>query len=193
MNQIESGIQYVGLPGVTQECLDGVMRLIQYGDRIQRARILSAANMHGLLLTVVPGDLFAIKCGFSSGYGGEGPRKFSFVLQLLQAHHVEIDEFEVGEDFLARVDGGTLTERDISTLETMRPIRPKRYHEFIEEKHFDMSGNGTLWREFAPVIPLGIIDARIVDLAIHFWEDADGKLMTTYRRLEDNVRARIGS
>src|SRR5260370_32612901 len=91
------GIEYAGAPGVTAACKDAVMRLIQYGDHITRARILSYSNEHCLLLTVNCGDLIAVKSGFASGYEGEGPSGLSFVLQLLEAHGAEIEEYDVGE------------------------------------------------------------------------------------------------
>lgn len=50
-----------------------------------------------------------------------------------------------------------------------------------------------MWDEFPLVIPFAIVDDRIIDLAINFWEKADERLLTGYRRLEDIVRARIGS
>jgi hypothetical protein len=70
-------IEYAGVPGASKECQDAVIRLIQFGDRITRARILTYEREHCLLLTVNVGDLVAVKSGFASGYGGEGPRSFS--------------------------------------------------------------------------------------------------------------------
>jgi len=96
MARVHNEIQYLGLPGITQECLDGIMRLLQYEDRIVRARILSASGDHGFLLSVQPENLVAIKAGFGSGYSGEGSRKFSYALELLDAHRIEIDEYESG-------------------------------------------------------------------------------------------------
>src|ERR1700685_804065 len=95
-----AGIQYVGSPGITQDCIDAVMRLVQYDDRITRVRILSHSQEHCLLLTIDENDLFAIKAGFSSGYMGEGPRGFSLVLRILEDYGAEIEEFEVGNDFI---------------------------------------------------------------------------------------------
>jgi hypothetical protein len=71
-----AGIEYVGQPGVSKDCQDAVLRLLQYGDRVTQARILSSSRDHSLLLTV-NGDLVAVKSGFASGYLGEGPRTFS--------------------------------------------------------------------------------------------------------------------
>src|SRR5438046_2010760 len=89
-------IQYLGLPGVTQECKEAVMRLLQSRELITEAWILSNSNEHFLLLKVGSGDLVAIKSGFSSGYLGEGSRGFSYVLNLLDYHEIEIKEYKVG-------------------------------------------------------------------------------------------------
>src|SRR5271154_174862 len=112
--KLPAGIEYVGLSGITAECKDAIMRLLQYGDRITEARILSGAKdgrtgTHCFLLTVNLGEHVAVKSGFSSGYCGEGPSGLSFVLQLLQIHGVEIKECEVGEDLIERLDNSSLT------------------------------------------------------------------------------------
>src|SRR6266567_6139911 len=88
------GIEYVGLPGITGECKAAVMRLIQFGDRITRARILTHSHHHCLLLSVNCDDIVAVKSGFGSGYMGEGSHGFSFVLALLKAHGAEIEEHD---------------------------------------------------------------------------------------------------
>jgi hypothetical protein len=41
-------------------------------------------------------------------------------------------------------------------------------------------------------MPFAIIDSRIADLAISFWNDLDDRLLKAYRRLEDIVRKRAG-
>lgn len=187
-----AGIEYSGQPGVSKYCKDAVMRLLQYGDRITHARILSCSNTHCLLLTVNYGDLNAVKSGFGSGYYGEGAHAFSYVLQLLDAHGAEIDEHEVTEDVIERVDTSSLTLADIDRLNAADPIRPMRWHEYMLEKHWETQTERELWKEFPPVIPFAIIDSRISDLAISFWEDPDKKLLTAYRRLEDIVRERTG-
>jgi len=185
-----NGIQYVGLPGVTEDCIEAVQRLIQFGDRIERARILTSGNEHCLLLTVSVDDLIAVKSGFSSGYGGSGPSGFSFVLQLLEFHGVRLEEYDVGPEFLEKVDNSALTVRDIDQLDATRAVRPSRWPDYILERDWERDAAGTLWRDFPPVIPFAVVDARLADLAKSFWEGADERLLTAYRRLEDIVRKR---
>lgn len=188
-----AGIEYAGISGSTVDCQQAVLRLIQFGTRIQRAAILSASNDHCLLLTTNEGDPIAIKSGFASGYGGGGPHGFSYVLQTLESHGVEIEEYEVDAEFLDRLDRSALSNRDLELLEGATPRRPTRWHDYINEKHFEQSRNGTLWRDgFPPVIAFAIIDPRIMDLALVFWENPDNCLLAGYRRLEDIVRERTG-
>jgi hypothetical protein len=190
-NDLE-GMEYHGIAGVSLECQNAVMRLLQFGERIQRARIISCANSHCLLLTNDIGDSIAIKSGFSSGYGGEGPRRFSYSLQFLVAHGAEIDECEVDETVIDRLDQSALTTSDIETICAAKPIRPSRWHDYVFDKHYEGARDGTLWREFRAVIPFAIIDSRVMDLALSFWENPDDKLLKGYRRLEDIVRERTG-
>lgn len=185
-------IEYSGLAGISQACQDAVMRLLQYGDRITRARILSCSKNHCLLLTVNVGDLVAVKSGFASGYGGGGPHAFSYVLRLLDAHGAEIEEYDVDEDVIERLDSSALTQADVDMLEAAHPVRPSRWPDYVFERDIEDVRSGGIWREFSPIIPFAVVNSRIFDLAISFWEDPDDRLMTGYRRLEDIVRKRTG-
>jgi hypothetical protein len=189
-NHSLAGIEYHGLPGISRECQNAVIRLLQYGDRVTRVRILSCSGDHCLLLTVNVGDLIAVKSGFGSGYVGEGSHTFSCVLQLLDSHGAEIEEYEVTQDVIDRIDNSSLAIADIENLDAARPVRPTRWHDYVFENHWEMGHDGTLWREFPLLVPFALIDSRIIDLAISFWEGPDDKLLTGYRRLEDIVRRR---
>lgn len=191
-NHALAGIQYSGLSGISCDCQHAVQRLLQYGDRITRVRILSCRNDHSLLLTVNVGELVAIKSGFASGYAGEGPSAFSYVLQLLDAVGADIKEYEVAPDLIERLDSSALTKSDVKKLDDAVPVRPTRWHGYVFEKDFASKRSGTLWRGFPALIPFAVIDSRIIDLAISFWEGPDERLLTGYRRLEDIVRKRAG-
>src|SRR6266446_8419426 len=162
------GIEYHGIAGASHECQNAVMRLLQFGDRIIRARIISCSNAHCLLLTNNVGDRIAIKSGFSSGYGGEGPRRFSCALQFLNTHGAEIDECEVDEVLIARLDNSALTTSDLENIDSTKPVRPSRWNNYVLEKHHKSARDLTLWGEFPRVIPFAIIDTRIIDLALSF-------------------------
>lgn len=186
------GIQYVGIPGATKECEDAVVGLLQYGGRVTLARILSHANHHCLLLTLQFGDAVAVKSGFGSGYSGTGAHGLSFILALLYAQGATIEELEVDEALLRRVDMSALTSADISRLNKAEPIRPNRWSTYVFKDDFDATQDGTLWHRFKPIIPFAIVDERIMDLALKFEEQADDCLLKGYRRLEDCVRKRTG-
>jgi uncharacterized protein (TIGR02391 family) len=187
-----AGIEYVGIAGVSAACKDAVIRLLQYGTRVTLGRILSHSNHHCLLLTVESGDLVAVKSGFASGYSGEGPRTFSFVLELLDSHGADLEEYAVDEGLLDRLDLSALTRRDILCIDAARPIRPNRWADYVIDDDWDKSEDGTLWREFRPIIPFAIVDPRIIDLALKFEKQPDDCLLKGYRRLEDYVRERTG-
>lgn len=188
-----AGIQYAGVPGSTQDCLNAVIRLLQCRAGVSRAQILTSSKRHGILLSIDPGDLVAIKSGFASGYPGEGPSGFSRVLCLLMAHDVEIDEYSVTPTFIERLDKSGLTHHDLQWLESTSPIRPSAWSDYIRENDHERALDGTLWSHWCePIIPLAVIDSRIFDLAKSFWEDPDSRLLAGYRRLEDAVRHRTG-
>lgn len=120
--------------------------------------ILSCSNEHCLLLTVNVGDLIAVKSGFGSGYRGEGSQAFSYVLELLDAYKVPIEEYEVEHDVIARLDSSSLTMSDIDKLDAARSVRPTRWPDYVFEEDWKDKRKGTVWKEFPPVIPLAIVD-----------------------------------
>jgi hypothetical protein len=193
-----AAIEYVGLSGISKECQDAVLRFIQFGNRITHAVVLSCyksneCKEHCLLLTLEDTDLVAVKSGFASGYGGEGPRRFSYVLQVLDDHGSEIEEHNVPQEFINRLDSSALTRIDLEMLKRSEPCRPSRWHDYVREGHFEHARKGMLWQEeFPPVIPFAMIDGRIFDLALSFWDNPDSNLLRGYRRLEDIVRERTG-
>jgi hypothetical protein len=188
-----AAIEYAGISGGSKDCQNAVLRFIQFDDRITRVAIVSCFGDHCLLLTLEGGDQVAIKSGFASGYGGEGPRRFSYVLQVLDSHGAEIEEYDVPQEFLERIDKSALTQSDLEMLEQSRPHRPSRWHDYVSEQHFEDARKGTLWHyEFPPIVPFALIDARIMDLALEFWKSPDSSLLVGYRRLEDIIRARTG-
>lgn len=187
-----AGIQYWGEDGITQECLDAVMRLLQYDDHVTRVRILNDGERFCLLVNLGEVDLVAIKSGFSYGYAGEGPRKFSRALALFEAHDIKMDEFDVDSGIIKRVNESGLTKGDLEKIDSLKPVRPLRIYDYIETNDFNGIKEGTLWKIFRPVIPFAIIDPRIMDLAVSFWKHPDANLNNGYRRFEDVVRARTG-
>lgn len=194
INQKElAGIEYIGSGGITSHCLDALFRIVNFGDEIHKARLLSCSGEHGFIIEINHGKLVAVKSGFASGYGGEGPCGLSIALQLLKRHGAEIDEFEVDEDVLRRIDDACLLTADIDNIVATQPVRPCRWHEYIYDIERSMSPNHERLRDkFRVTIPFQLIDSRIIDLAIGFKEHPDTSIMYAYRRLEDIVRERSG-
>src|SRR5882724_8132450 len=185
-----AGIQYLGEAGVTEECKDAVLKLLQFGDKIHEVKLLTYSTQHSLLLTINNGDLVAIKSGFTSGYYGEGPHGLSFILQILESHDAEMRECEVDENLFNRLDNSALTIADLEALRKPSNNKNVKWNEYLLE---DLQGvDEKLWQNFPPVVPYAIIDHRIIDLALSFWENPDEKLLTGYRRLEDIFRKRSG-
>lgn len=191
-----AAIEYHGADGVTQHCLDAIVRLIQFGDRIEKAWLLSGGSEqwncrhHAFILSINYGDLVAIKPGFSSGYGGEGPGGLSKALQLLNRQKVEIEEHEIKPEVMERLTYGALLSSDIEAIQTSRPIRPNRFSDYIlfDSDRRKIYSEQNLNFLFPPIVPFSIIDTRILDLALSLEECPDASLFSAYRRLEGLVR-----
>ncbi|HAT41054.1 MAG TPA: TIGR02391 family protein [Rheinheimera sp.] len=196
-----AGIEYFGTAGITARCLTALTMVIQAGgDIITRAFLLSDVDScsncgtHCLLLWPETSDPIVIKSGFTSGYGGEGPRGLSSALQILSRHNIDIEEYAVDADFIQRVDSSCLTLADVQLFETLQPVRPTRYYDYIllREDERGSYNDNVVKALFAKNIPYSLIDNRIMDLAIDFFDNPDANLMTGYRRLEDLIRKRTG-
>lgn len=188
-----AGIQYSGLSGISRSCIDAVRRYIQFGDRIERVKILTAGQEHCLLLELESVETIAIKSGFSSGYSGEGPRTFADVLLLLEAHKATIDEYRVPDALIQRLDDSALTLKDLEFIDSLEPVRPHRWHDYIYDIYGAIKNEHRIWGEFPEVMPWAIIDSRLIDLAKQFFEDPDRCILTGFRRLEDIIRKRLSS
>mgnify|MGYP000444473717 CR=1 FL=1 len=192
-----AGVEYHGSNGITQHCLDAITRLVQFGDRIESAWLLSSpaeeggCRTHGFILKINNGQLVVIGTGFSSGYGGEGCKGLSKALQLLIRHKAEVVEFEIKSDVMNRLEHRCLLSSDIESIESSNYVRPNRYYDYIffdTKLSKEVYGDRELNFLFPPVIPFAIIDTRILDLALSFEEQPDLSLLSGYRRLEGLVR-----
>jgi hypothetical protein len=187
-------IEYHGQAGFASECVNAIVRLIHFGDIIEKAMLISHigkdSGTHCFILTVNSANLIAIKSGFSSGYHGEGPRGLSNALHLLLRHGTKIDEYMVEKELIERLDSSCLLNSDIYALENARPVTPVKFYDYIRDLVFD---NDKYLRPLFPyTVPLRLIDLRLFDLALALEGDQDALLFTGYRRLEDIIRERIG-
>lgn len=188
-----AGIQYAGLPGISEACVQAIQRMLQYNDHIVSAKVLTNDHDHCLLLVVDEYDKVAVKSGFASGYGGEGPRALARALQLLLDHGVEIEEVEVEHAVLDRLDASGLTEQDLEAIDACKTVRPTRIYDYIYDTSGSVKSLGLHWNRFPAVLPFAIIDKRMADLAIRFFEEPNDTLLQGFRRLEDTVRQRTES
>ncbi|MEX0844659.1 MAG: TIGR02391 family protein [Balneolaceae bacterium] len=187
-----AGIQYLGLSASTRTCKDAIICLIQSNKLIEKARLLTSSNRHCFLLMLEQGEKIAIKPGFTSGYGGEGPSALSYIITLFEAFDIEIDEIDVDDEVIYRVDYSCLSDKDLEVITESRAKHPNRVFDYVIERDLELKKSGNLWKSFKPVIPFSIIDHRLSDLAISFWDSPDEKILIGYRRFEDTIRKRTG-
>lgn len=190
-----AGIQYMGVAGVSAWCLKAIRRLFKAGDSIERALLLSADGFHAFLLNLGERehpDWVAIKAGFSSGYPGEGPKTLSEALALLEAFNVPVEELNVSPDMLQRIDQSALTQKDLTFIESARPIRPWRLADYVLPEDWGHANRALAFGQLEPAMPWGLLDARLLNLAEVFHTSPDHALMAGFRRLEEIVRGRLG-
>jgi hypothetical protein len=188
-----AGIQYVGLSGITSSCIRAITRLINSGELIKHAFLITCDSNHAFILVTEYEEVIAVKDGFSSGYPGEGPHGLASALLLLYRHNVEIEEHNVDLPFMQRLQCSCLLQRDIDTVGTQIPVRPRRWYDYVHDqiKDFEMPGKG-LSHHYPLALPFGLIDERIFDLAVNFHKNEDAAIISACRRLEDILRKRTG-
>lgn len=189
-------IQYVGVTGITRDCIDSVIRYLQNNESVFKAKLITCKSQHNLLLYTEGysnevREKIIVRAGFSSGYGGEGPNGLSYVLTVLDEFGTEIEEIEVSDKLFDKINQARLTTTDLEKLESTRPVRPNRIYDYTLVNQ--RPNEEDLWKRFPLSIPYRIIDSRIQDLAIHFWQNPSDKLRTGFCRFEDTVRERCES
>lgn len=189
-------MEVLGSDGITQHCLNALVRLLSFGEKIRKALLISHINpsencgSHAFMLIDCFDNRFFIRSGFSSGYSGEGPAGLSKALSLLLHHGVEVDEILVKKSVLAKLNAGGMDQATIEKILKVQPVRPTKFYDYIQDRH---DREGQYLKHLYPVrIPLSLIDQRIMDLAINFLADPDIALLNGYRRLEDRIRKRTG-
>lgn len=190
-------VQYHGEEGITQNSLDAITRLIHFGCQIEEAKLLTYGNRHCFLLSVLTEKSYiAIKAGFASGYWGEGPRGLSHALQLLRQQVSWINEYIISPEILDRINNSCLMVSDLEKINQLKEVIPSRIFDYIYDSEYfsrdDNEDHKILKYDFPRVIPLSLVDFRIIDLAIKIKNEPDSTLMSAYRRLEGIIRNRTG-
>ncbi|GLS90360.1 hypothetical protein GCM10007916_14270 [Psychromonas marina] len=184
-------IQYLGDSGLTECCKQGVVQLLHFGEIIEEVKILTAegdySNSHCLLLTLTHDRVAAIKNGFSSGYPGEGPKGYTFVLNLLSKYTENIAEYICPIDIFERLLKSSLTIQDIESINNLTKISPARWYEFVPYKE---ELKPDVFSEFPLTIPMALIDCRLIEIALDFTNNPDNSILNAYRKIESIVRGR---
>lgn len=175
---------------MTRFCLEGIQELMMTDVEVTQAKMLTEDYHHAFMLTVGEDYLIAVKDGFSSGYGGEGPTGLSAVLHLFEIYEIPVHCYSVSKGFMERLRASNLTNGDLAEIEG-RPDTPYAPYSW------DVFGDGgglhesvSPWHRARMVLPAAILDSRLYKEAARFWKDADGVLLKAYRKLEDSVRKR---
>lgn len=186
-----AGIQYMGESGITQTCKEAVIQLIHAGEDIKDVKILTFeeihSSAHALLLTLRYDIQVIIKDGFASGYNGEAPRGYAFVLNLLRNYTDSINEYIISKSIFERISNSSLTMKDFDYINSINPVRPARWYESV---YFYKERERSVFSEFPLTIPMALLDPRLIELALDFDKNPDSAIMGAYRKLESIVKAR---
>lgn len=191
-------LEYRGTRGITRHCLVALANFLQECRTTGRAILLSTpADDHGcrshaflLLLDDLPEVL--VLDGFASGYGGEGPRGLSTAICLLDTRRWDMNEVELTAELFERLCARAATQNELQRILKLRRKPVSDVFRYVPRENLDSEAMKLAWRDLPINIPLPMIDVRLFDVAIAFWDDPDSLLSKAYRRLEDSVRDKTG-
>jgi len=188
-----AGIQYLGDSGITQTCKEAVIQLIHGGEKIQDVKILTFeeaySNAHALLLTLRYNIQVIVKGGFASGYNGEALKGYAFVLNLLRNYTYSINEYIISKSIFERISNSSLTVKDLDYINSIKPVRPARWY---DSAYLYKEREDSIFSEFPLTIPMVLLDARLIELALDFDKNPDHAIISGYRKIESIVRERTG-
>lgn len=184
-------VLYLGHHGVTRCSVEAVERLLHRHRDIEAVRLLSCRNRHAYMFTLACADFAVVRAGFTSD-SGEGSSGLRRSLNLIQSVGLEIEESDVDNALFDRLNHAALSPDDLDRLLALRCVRPWRLWDYGLRVHSDAEQSGGLWQGVEPVLPLGLLDPRLFDLAVDFWKAPDAVLFKGFRRLEGIIRSRTG-
>lgn len=184
-------IQYHGDNRTTESCIDAIVRILHFDDRIDLAVLLTCEDRHAFLLTVQEYQKIIIQSGFASGYGGEGPKGLAKVIQLLRLHSIELEEVHVSSKVFSRVENCQLRDKDLQQIEETPYVRPISLIDYV----FDIGDipQGELLKRYPSVIPWATLDPRIIDLALILNQGDSSAVSRAFNRFETTLKERAGN
>jgi hypothetical protein len=188
-----AAVRYVGQFGTTQPCIRAIEMVLQTEGIPEEAVLISCSKYHGADHAILlVGDRISgpivVEEGFASGYGGEAPKGLSWTVALFEAIEIKLYEVKVNRSFMDRIRRHDLTEADLDVL-LDRHRRLNGAHRYI----FDMHWQSPLNFSGKWPIPLGILDLRLLPVAISVLKDHARwgvELNGAYSMLEDAVRTK---
>lgn len=185
-----SGIRFIATFLSAHESYKAVQLVLQSEECLKIAYILTYENHHCILFENDFGEMIAVNSGFASGYGGAGHAAFSRSLAAIKFHHLEINEILIPEKLFQKFQAGLLSGNEWKRIERLKKIKHATYVDYMLDGHHAYSDDYYPWHEFEPILPFGLIDQRISDLAKSFSKNPDEAILKGFRRLEDILRLR---
>lgn len=185
-------IEVMGQSGVTERCLEAIRRLIQCGDTILIARLLTAGDVHAFLLELDQERLVFVRSGFTTGYAGEGSRGLGQALALLETVGAEIKQHRISPKLLERGNRGQWSFADVQTMRATKVENPLSWLEWRHATRW-VPGWPELWGNFPLVIPYGLLAPELMATALELPKRGGDALRDAYAQLELRIRALCGN
>ena len=146
-------VQYMGIPGISEQCLLAVDTIVNSQRLPERASLVTHKELprsskaeHLFLFwgwNHVP--LTVVHSGFASGYGGEGPRTFSMALCMIRDKAVPINELRVHKGLFNAIEERRPTQVMLDQLRVQGEPMEQWIGVYVWEEHEQMVQDRTFW------------------------------------------------
>lgn len=192
-------VQYMGMPGVSEQCLLAVDVIVNSEVPPRKASLVTwvkdKRNMQEEHLFLFwdwnKVHLTVVHSGFASGYSGQGPRSFSQALCMIWDRTIPINMVIASEALFKAIEGRRLTERIIDELRSAddRPLTWP-WLEWIYPEHVKQVEEETFWREFhQPKLNVDSLDPELnARCRKTFAHDREAAVAAAYKVVEERLR-----
>lgn len=195
-------VQYLGIPGGSDECLLAVDTIVNSEFRPRRGTVVSwvkdrANRLQEHLFMFwdwndVP--LTVVHSGFTSGYSGQGPRCFSQALCMILDRAIPANMVTVNEVEFNAIERRQLTDQIIATCKNADgPPLGLEWYGWTFPEHVQQIKEQTFWRDFhQPKLSTEFLDQELaVRCEKIFGHDRESAVAAAFKVVEERLRQSV--
>ena len=191
-SDVSSGMQVMGLSGISRPCLYAIEAVLDSAALPNKATIVTLETRldtgqeeHLFLFWDWCGvPLTVVRNGFSSGYPGEGPRSFSLAICMIRSRSVPIDGFYATEAEFRMLDSGSISSRLCQKIKLNGQALTWPWPLWVSDRHEELLAEGLLWDNLGWDRPEGDLNRALRQIRV--------SNMLVWRKLCEALQSTLG-